>query len=130
MKADKPYVDNCYPGAVRPGGNAKARSTLNEVFEPCDSTWRGLGVIPHSGLCIRPALADFDAARRFAVTLPAPVEPAGCRCGDVLRGVLDPADCPLFGRACTPDAPQGACMVSSEGSCAARFHYRDAEAQT
>jgi hydrogenase expression/formation protein HypD len=119
-----PRVDNCYGGAVRPEGNPKARAAIDEVFEPVDSTWRGLGTIPGSGLALRPRFAELDAARRFQVELPTAVEPAGCRCGDVLRGVLDPADCPLFGRLCTPEQPQGACMVSSEGSCAARYQYR------
>jgi len=118
-------VENCYGGAVRPGGNPKARAVMEEVFQPADAEWRGIGVIPHSGLEIREAYAGLDAARRFEVSLPEPVEPAGCRCGEVLRGVLDPADCPLFGTACTPEDPQGACMVSSEGSCAARYHYGD-----
>ena len=116
-------VENAYGGAVRPGGNARARAVMDEVFEPCDSVWRGLGTIPRSGLAIRPALASFDAARRFEVSLPEPVEPAGCRCGDVLRGAVEPEECPLFGTECTPDRPVGACMVSSEGSCAARFRY-------
>jgi hydrogenase expression/formation protein HypD len=117
-------VDNCYPGPVRPEGNPKARAAIERAFVPVDSVWRGLGLIPESGLALRPELAAYDAAQRFAVSLPAPVEPAGCRCGEVLRGVLDPADCPLFAAACTPERPQGACMVSSEGSCAARYHYR------
>ena len=123
VDGEAPRVDNCYPGAVRPGGNPVALALLDEVFEPSDSDWRGLGTLPDSGLVLRDAYATLDAARRFDVDLPAPVEPRGCRCGDVLRGVLDPVDCPLFGRACTPEAPQGACMVSSEGSCAARYRY-------
>jgi len=127
IEAGQPRVDNCYMGAVRAGGNPKARSIAAQVFTQVDSTWRGLGVIPQSGLEIAPAYAAHDAARRFQVELAAPVEPKGCRCGDVLRGVLDPADCALFGRACTPEAPQGACMVSSEGSCAARYHYTEGE---
>ncbi len=120
----QPLVANCYPGAVRPGGNPKARELVARVFEPCDARWRGLGVIPGSGLAVRRAYRQLDAADRFAVDLPEPVEPKGCRCGDVLRGVLDPADCGLFGTSCTPETPRGACMVSGEGSCAARYHYR------
>ena len=118
-----PRVDNCYPGIVRPQGNPKALALMYEVFEPCDSEWRGLGRIPHSGLRVREEFAAFDAARRFQVDLPAPVEPRGCRCGDVLRGLIDPPGCPLFAAACTPESPVGACMVSSEGSCAAAFQY-------
>lgn len=116
-------VDNLYPGAVRPEGNPVARALVDEVFEAADVAWRGIGVLPHSGLAIRAEYADLDAARRFSVDLPAPVEPRGCRCGEVLRGVLDPSGCPLFGKVCTPDHPVGACMVSSEGSCAAAYHY-------
>jgi hydrogenase expression/formation protein HypD len=126
--AGEARVENCYPGPVRPGGNPRARAVAAEVFESCDSSWRGLGEIPASGLRIREAFAHFDAARRFDVVLPEPREPRGCRCGDVLRGVLDPGDCPHFGRACTPDTPVGACMVSSEGSCAARYHYGEVAA--
>ncbi|MBN2800269.1 MAG: hydrogenase formation protein HypD [Deltaproteobacteria bacterium] len=118
-----PRVDNLYPGAVRPEGNPRARALVERVFEPADAAWRGIGVIPHSGLAFRKKYAAFDAALRFPVSLPAPVEPKGCRCGEVLRGVLDPVACPLFGRVCTPENPVGACMVSSEGSCAARYHY-------
>jgi hydrogenase expression/formation protein HypD len=117
-------VDCCY-APVRPQGNLKARAVLERAFVLVDSAWRGLGVIPRSGLALRPELRAHDAAARFAVELPEPVEPRGCRCGDVLRGVLDPVDCPLFGKLCTPECPQGACMVSSEGSCAARYQYRD-----
>ncbi|MBI4705209.1 MAG: hydrogenase formation protein HypD [Deltaproteobacteria bacterium] len=117
-------IDNCYPGAVTEHGNERARAVIERVFEPVDSEWRGLGSIPQSGLGVRAAYAAHDAARRFAVSLPPPVEPAGCRCGDVLRGLIDPGECGLFATECTPDQPRGACMVSSEGSCAARYHYR------
>jgi hydrogenase expression/formation protein HypD len=116
-------VENQYPGVVRPGGNAKARAVTAEVLEPGDAAWRGLGTIPGSGLAIRDAYARFDAARRFDVALPAPREPRGCRCGDVLRGAIDPTECALFGASCTPETPDGACMVSSEGACAARYHH-------
>ncbi len=116
-------VENCYPGPVRPTGNPKALTVMNRVFEGCDSVWRGLGAIPRSGLRLRPEFRVYDAAQRFDVTLPRPVEPRGCRCGDVLRGVLDPKECGLFGKRCTPEDPQGACMVSQEGSCAARYLY-------
>ena len=123
VEAGVARVDNCYPGAVTVEGNARAREVLARVFEPVDSCWRGLGEIPQSGLAIRSELAGLDAARRFEVDLPPPVEPSGCRCGDVLRGVIDPAECGLFGKTCNPEQPLGACMVSSEGACAARFHF-------
>jgi hydrogenase expression/formation protein HypD len=124
----RPRVDNCYRGVVRPEGNPRATETLYQVFEPCAATWRGIGAIAGSGLAIRDTLARFDAARRFVVSLEAPREPEGCRCGDVLKGIIDPFDCALFGATCTPDRPRGACMVSSEGSCAASYNYRLEEA--
>ncbi|MFO8072933.1 MAG: hydrogenase formation protein HypD [Polyangia bacterium] len=119
----EPRVDNCYPGAVRPEGNPRAREIAARALEPCDSVWRGLGTIPQSGLALREELADRDAARRFEVSLPEPVEPPGCRCGDVLKGRIAPIECPLFDRGCTPETPVGACMVSSEGSCAAAYAF-------
>ncbi|MBT3222314.1 MAG: hydrogenase formation protein HypD, partial [Proteobacteria bacterium] len=112
----EPQVVNCYAGAVRPGGNTKARDIMYEVFAGAHSVWRGLGTIPHSGLTIRGSYESFDAACRFDVDLPEPIEPRECRCGDVLRGAISPDQCPLFGQTCTPDNPRGACMVSSEGS--------------
>jgi hydrogenase expression/formation protein HypD len=118
------FVDNCYPGVVKPEGNPKARELMYQVFEPIDAVWRGLGTIEGSGLGIRESLADFDAARRFDVSLPPSEEPRGCRCGDVLKGSIDPEACALFGKGCTPEQPKGACMVSGEGSCRAAYHYR------
>jgi hydrogenase expression/formation protein HypD len=116
-------VDNCYPGVVRKEGNPRAMEVMRRVFAPCDAEWRGLGIIPGSGLALRAELSGFDAARRFEVTLPTPEEPRGCRCGDVLKGLISPSGCALFGDACTPEHPRGACMVSSEGTCAASYHY-------
>jgi hydrogenase expression/formation protein HypD len=124
VRQTEPAIAIEYGRAVRPEGNVVARRLLEQVFEPSAADWRGLGVIPGSGLRLRPEYADADAARRFAVELEEPLEPAGCRCGEVLRGVTDPADCALFGRRCTPEDPVGACMVSSEGACAARYRYR------
>lgn len=119
-----PAIEIEYGRAVRPEGNVVARRLMAQVFEPCDADWRGLGVIPGSGLRIRGEYAAFDAERRFAIDIGEPLEPKGCRCGEVLRGVLDPAECALFGVRCTPEDPVGACMVSSEGACAARYRYR------
>jgi hydrogenase expression/formation protein HypD len=119
-----PAIEIEYRRAVRPQGNVVAQRLMDQVFEPSDADWRGLGVIPGSGLTLRREYADADAAVRFPVRLEPPLEPAGCRCGEVLRGVTDPADCALFGARCTPEDPVGACMVSSEGACAARFRYR------
>jgi hydrogenase expression/formation protein HypD len=98
-------------------------AAIDEVFETCNATWRGLGEIAGSGYKIREEFAQFDAMRKFEPEVEAPVEPKGCRCGDVLRGIMPPSECPLFRRVCTPENPVGPCMVSSEGSCAAYFRY-------
>jgi hydrogenase expression/formation protein HypD len=119
-----PAVENQYTRAVQPLGNPVAQALLRRVFEPRDADWRGLGVIPGSGLGLSAEFAEHDAALRFAVDAGESLEPVGCRCGEVLRGVTDPADCALFGRRCTPQEPVGACMVSSEGACAARYRFR------
>lgn len=121
-----PDIQNAYRRGVNQNGNAVARQLVSQVFEPVDATWRGLGTIPASGLRIREEFARLDASRRFDVEVEPTREPAGCRCGDVLRGVITPGGCPLFGRVCTPEKPVGPCMVSSEGSCAAYYRYREA----
>jgi hydrogenase expression/formation protein HypD len=97
---------------------------IDRVFERVDARWRGLGTIPGSGLAVRGALAAHDAAARVEVEVAPSREPEGCRCGVVLRGELQPEDCPLFGERCTPLRPVGACMVSTEGSCHAAYRYR------
>ena len=116
-------VENAYGRAVTPQGNPAARALLDRVFEPCDATWRGFGVIPGSGLSIRPRFAHLDAARLFEVEVPEGSDDPACRCPDVLRGMVTPPQCPLFARRCTPENPRGACMVSSEGTCAAYYRY-------
>lgn len=118
-------VENEYARAATAAGNRKAQSLIARVFEKADSAWRGIGVIPGSGLAIAPAYAAFDAGRKFGVaaTAAAATGPGPCRCGDVLKGILSPGECPLFGTACTPDDPVGPCMVSGEGSCAASYKY-------
>lgn len=121
----EPAIRNAYRRGVDMNGNVVARTLVNRVFEPCDAAWRGLGPIAQSGLRIRDDFAAFDAARRFEVEAEPTIEPQGCRCGDVLRGRIAPTRCPLFGRACTPEDPVGPCMVSSEGSCAAYYRYRE-----
>ncbi len=113
-----------YSRAVRPEGNRKAQEMLARVFRTADAGWRGLGTIPGSGYELADEFAEFDASQRFDVDLPPAVEPPGCRCGDVLRGMIDPPECPLFGESCTPRRPVGACMVSSEGACQAHYRYR------
>lgn len=125
IKDGQAEVANAYPRAVGREPNLRAMSLLQEVFAPTEATWRGLGRIPGSGVTLTPAYAAFDARRRFAETLAAvpPPRPRACRCGEVLRGVLTPPECPLFGTACTPSQPQGPCMVSGEGACAAAYKY-------
>ena len=112
-----------YARAVTRDGNLIAQRVMAEVFEECDSEWRGLGVIPASGLALRDSYLVHDAARRYGVEVTSGRPPEGCRCGDVLRGALAPPDCPLFDRRCTPATPVGPCMVSSEGACAAFWRY-------
>lgn len=116
-----------YRRAVHAQGNLKAQALLARVFTITDARWRGLGVIAGSGYILAEEFSAFDAARRFQIALPASIEPAGCRCGKVLQGAIDPEECPLFGKACTPRQPVGACMVSSEGACQAWYRYRGAE---
>ena len=116
-------VENQYSRYVKPQGNPKAQALIAEVFEPCDARWRGVGDIPASGLCIRDSYAAFDAAKALEVAVEPPQEPKGCLCGEVLKGKIDPPQCPLFRTLCTPENPVGACMVSSEGSCAAAYKY-------
>ena len=106
-----------------PQGNPVAMAVIDEVFETCTATWRGMGEIPGSGYRIRSEYAQFDAVRRFSPSVEPTIEPKGCRCGDVLRARMAPNECPLFRKVCTPENPVGPCMVSSEGSCAAYFRY-------
>lgn len=116
-------VDIQYRSVVKEEGNVKAQAILEEYFEPEDAWWRGIGPIPGSGLRLRKAFAHRDAALRFDLERPVVEEPKACRCGDVLKGMKLPTDCRLFGKACTPEKPVGACMVSTEGSCAAYYKY-------
>ena len=118
-------IENGYRRVVKAKGNPAALAAMQQVFEPCDSAWRGLGMIPGSGLRIKDQWQEFDALRRFAVEPGEAVEHKACACGDILRGVKLPAECALFGTLCTPENPVGPCMVSSEGSCAAYYRYRE-----
>lgn len=117
-------VENAYPRAAQPEGNRAARAAVHRVFDVVDSPLRGLGVLAKAGLRIRPRFARFDAGKRFPLDMPAMQEPTTCRAGLVLQGRLSPPDCPEFGRACTPERPLGAPMVSSEGACAAYYRFR------
>jgi hydrogenase expression/formation protein HypD len=116
-------IEIAYARGVQQEGNPLAVATMHEVFEPCDAAWRGLGVIPGTGLRIRDQFAQFDAVKRFAPQPCEPRETPGCACGSILRGVMAPPDCRLFGKTCTPERPIGPCMVSGEGSCAAYYRY-------
>ena len=116
-------IEIAYARGVMAKGNPVALAAIDEVFRTCDATWRGIGVIPGSGYEIREEYASLDAMRRFAPAVEETIEHAGCQCGNVLRGVLRPDECPLFRKVCTPENPVGPCMVSSEGSCAAYFRY-------
>jgi hydrogenase expression/formation protein HypD len=118
-------VEIAYTRGVPPQGNPTAIQKVNEVFEPADAEWRGIGVIPNTGLAIREEFAAYDAMKKIPVDVPEPKEIAGCQCGEVLRGVTLPFECKLFARSCTPEHPVGPCMVSSEGSCAAYYRYTD-----
>ncbi len=119
-------VEVQYTRAVRAAGNARARALVERVFTLADQEWRGLGVIPQSGLTIRPEFAAYDAAVKFRALLPQVPsrEPAACICARIVKGTAKPFECPSFGTACTPERPLGACMVSSEGTCAAYHRYR------
>ncbi|MFA6308531.1 MAG: hydrogenase formation protein HypD [Clostridia bacterium] len=116
-------VINEYSRIVKEDGNQIARNIVNEVFEESDSVWRGLGNIPNSGMKLRQKYTKYDAHEIFDVKDVDIDEPAGCLCGDVLKGIKIPPDCLLFGRTCTPGSPVGACMVSSEGTCSAYYKY-------
>ncbi len=116
-------VCNAYIRAVDNTGNPRAQAVLDQVFLTAPALWRGMGTIAHSGLCIKDAYARFDAFKRLQITLPETVPPSGCRCGDVLKGIITPSQCPLFAKVCTPAQPVGPCMVSTEGSCAAYHKY-------
>jgi hydrogenase expression/formation protein HypD len=115
-------VENQYRRVVKPEGNQKAQEVIAGVFTPCDMEWRGFGVVPGSGLKLQSEYHSLDADA-IEVEVEIPHEHPACRCGDVLRGAIHPAECPLFGSVCTPEEPFGACMVSSEGACAAVYHY-------
>ncbi|MHC4712320.1 MAG: hydrogenase formation protein HypD [Planctomycetota bacterium] len=116
-------VANEYTRAVKPGGNEVAQRILSDVFEVADEDWRGLGRIPQSGFSPRGRYAGRDAREVHSVEIGDVPEPDGCRCGEVIRGAIDPEDCPLFASRCTTSDPVGPCMVSREGSCSAHYRY-------
>jgi hydrogenase expression/formation protein HypD len=123
LEAGRPGVENQYARAVRRDGSLTARRLLAEVFEVTDRKWRGIGTIPQSGYRLAPAYSDFDAEARFAVEGVRADESSVCISGLILQGLKKPKECPAFGKSCTPENPLGATMVSSEGACAAYYHF-------
>jgi hydrogenase expression/formation protein HypD len=125
MIEGKVSVEVEYKSVVKEEGNPKAIRFIDDFFEISDSYWRGIGMIPGSGLRLRDKWKHRNAEVVFDLEVPDISEPKGCMCGLVLRGIKMPSECPLFAKICNPDKPVGACMVSSEGSCAAYYRYRD-----
>jgi hydrogenase expression/formation protein HypD len=123
LSENRPAVRNLYPRVVRKEGNPAALELMEKTCEPCDAVWRGIGKLPASGLALRPRFAAYDASLKFGLNGDRDEMPAGCSCGDVLKGLIRPDECGLFGKSCTPGHPVGPCMVSSEGSCAAYYKY-------
>jgi hydrogenase expression/formation protein HypD len=128
IQRGKAVVENEYVRAVKPQGNRKAQHVMQQVFEPVDVKWRGFPVIPQSGLRLRKKFESYDARKKYEDELVSVAEeefaePIGCRCGEVLRGLISSKQCPLFGRECTPENPVGPCMVSNEGNCHIQYRY-------
>ena len=126
IEKDESRVEIAYRRGVRPEGNQRAIELMHQVFEVCPARWRGMGTVPDSGLKVGKKFERFDAELAFDYDPGPTLEPEGCICGDILRGVKTSRDCQLFAKACTPATPVGPCMVSSEGSCAAYYLYGDA----
>lgn len=114
-----------YSRLVSEEGNLKAQQKIEKIFKTCDQHWRGIGSISGSGLRLNDAYQKFDAEKQMPVEVETGPEPKGCLCGQILKGLKKPTDCPLFDKKCTPSNPVGACMVSSEGSCQAYYNYRE-----
>ena len=125
LEEGRAEVENAYARAVKFEGNVHARKIVEDIFVVADRNWRGLGVIPRSGLEVRPELANFDARKRFQLSATAARPDTICISGEIMRGVKKPHDCPAFGTTCQPEHPLGAPMVSGEGACAAYYRYRN-----
>lgn len=123
LQEGKPFFKNCYPCVVTDDGSAAAKQLMDQLLEPCDAEWRGLGVIPQSGVRLREAYAAYDARKKYNMPVIRGRPNPACRCGDVLQGKCIPSDCKVFGKGCTPQHPVGACMVSNEGACSAYYQY-------
>jgi hydrogenase expression/formation protein HypD len=127
IEARQPEIEIAYRRGVRPEGNQQAIRLMETVFEVGDAAWRGIGTVPLSGLRINSGYERFDAEKRFDIETGPALEPEGCLCGSILRGVSTPLECSLFREICTPEHPVGPCMVSAEGSCATYYHYGDGD---
>ena len=117
----KSEIKIAYTSGVKPEGNPTAVNLINQVFNTCDSEWRGLGIISHSGYKIKDEYSAYDAKLKFDIKIEPPIEHKSCKCGEVLRGKISPEVCPLFAKTCTPQSPVGPCMVSNEGTCSASY---------
>jgi hydrogenase expression/formation protein HypD len=124
INENKRIVVNEYKRVVTEEGNKEAVRVTDQVFSACDSVWRGIGNLPLSGLTINEEFEDFDAWKVYNLKPHITEETPGCMCGEILKGRLKPTDCKLYGKSCTPENPVGACMVSSEGTCAAFYRYQ------
>lgn len=123
IKNNEAKLENAYKSVVSHEGNLLAKEVVKKCMEPCTSNWRGLGNIENSGLALKEEFEEFDAAKKFKMEFKEAKEKSACRCGDVICGRISPHECPMFGKTCTPEDPEGACMVSSEGACAAAYKY-------
>lgn len=123
LRENNPQVENQYRRWVPGTGNPEALKLIDQVFTAGGSHWRGLGYLEGTGLTLKTEYQEFDALRRFGIVLEEKPSPTGCRCGDVLRGIISPLDCPLFATVCVPEKPIGPCMVSIEGTCRAYYTY-------
>jgi hydrogenase expression/formation protein HypD len=123
IETNEPKLANSYQRAVTFGGNPKAQRIMQDIFETVDVNWRGIGKISQSGLKIRKEFASFDAEKMFNIKISETEDPKGCACGEILTGLKIPPECTLYKTICTPEAPIGPCMVSSEGTCAAYYRY-------
>ena len=123
LQKGEPFFVNCYPRVVKDEGSPAAQKLMAKVMQPCDSEWRGLGMIKMSGMTLRDEYADFDARKKYSLPEMKGKPNPACRCGDVLQGKCKPSDCKVFGKVCTPQHPVGACMVSGEGACSAYYQY-------
>lgn len=123
IKTGKPKLVNEYSRIVTSKGNIRAKEMLDKYFDRCDDLWRGIGLIKNSGMQLKQEFEKFDAVKRFNIDLNSKEKITACRCGEVIKGKIEPLQCPLFGKNCTPENPLGPCMVSSEGACSAYFKY-------